>query len=291
METLATNTVAINQTNSIASDGSDVNVKSLPSHPCDPIIERKLIENDGTATNDTKPFSPFRELFLPIKEDTKLAASIVRSDATADCTNELKTDEVSSIDVVVNQQNVKEHPTPASNLNEDIPLMTTVEHKDDAKPFSTIRDFISQTKEPSASTNLKVDLTKTNQFHNNNDNSNMDIDYELMQRTSGENQSNLSFEEKERQTSMNDSLKATSPIVNNDLMSETLPTQINASFIAAMDNSVPAVDTTGENVLNSSHERHILTKSSEYTVQDVGHEIRIFLTKKRKKSKKAQVTS
>ncbi|KAJ6650025.1 hypothetical protein Bhyg_05268, partial [Pseudolycoriella hygida] len=80
------------------------------------------------------------------------------------------------------------------------------------------------------------------------------------------------------------------PIANINDTNEPLRTQVNASIIA-LENHNTVEDSETSNKLNSSFERHILSKSREYTVEDAGHEIRIFLTKKRKKNKSAKATT
>lgn len=213
--------------------------------------------------------------------------------------------DVVEADTVVNQENLNglyispenlEAPTVVTNnSNQELPSMEATASVKCLDPFSPLREFFSPATEPPTSTDRKVeteDMPKTNQFqHSENSNSQMDIDYELMERTtSGENQSNLSNEEKNRELLV-ESSSTKCPIENNDNICESSPTQINVSFIAMENDDVLEKSFVAENSLNSSHERHILSKSSEYVVLDAGHEIRIFLTKKRKKKKISKVTA
>lgn len=210
-------------------------------------------------------------------------------------------------DTVVNQKNLnaldispetlEALTVVTNNSNQELPSTEATASVSSLNPFSPLREFFSPATEPPISTDGKVETEdvpktpKTNQFQNNeNSNSQMDIDYELMERTtSGENQSNLSCEQKNRELSVK-SASTTCPIENNDNVCESSPTQINVSFIA-MENDVLEKSSVAENSLNSSHERHILSKSSDYVVLDAGHEIRIFLTKNRKKKKISKVTA
>ncbi|XP_037048176.1 zinc finger CCCH domain-containing protein 13-like [Bradysia coprophila] len=121
----------------------------------------------------------------------------------------------------------------------------------------------------------------------NDDNSNMDIDYELMEHRPVENQTILPCKETDRRMSEEKPTKTMSPTASKDV---TCNETIDESFLS-MEVAVRKGNCASESTLNSSAERHTLSKSKEYTVEDAGYEIRIFLTKKRKKGKTAKVTS
>lgn len=226
-------------------------------------------------------------------------ASIIRETEAVTISECKKTDEVVLADTEASQKKLNKSNVSPGNLEvvsvaisnsteELLPIKGTETEslaKIDSKPFTPLRES-----EPSEPTVIKHDVLETIEGQCNEDTKSpipMDIDYELMEQTSNQNQNNLSCEEKNRELVMDNTLKTMPSDVNNDNICESLSQQISASFIAIENNvSDGCVD---ENHLNSSHERHVLSKSSEYTVQDVGHEIRIFLKKKRKKNKNDKI--
>lgn len=244
-------------THDVPSTKNDSNPE-LPSIVTDEIVaaqEPKSTCDSPSATNNSNPEVP------PTASDEVVAAQ-----------------EPKSMDI----------PPPTTNTNQELasinnPMIVDVDATptNDPKPMSPLKTFTS-IKDQSELTDKGVEtntVVAVNKFQNNeNSNSQMDVDYELMEQTSGENRKNLSSEEKNKASQIENQ---TSVVENpSNVLSST---QINASFIA-MTNGFDE-KSFAEATLNSSHELHVLSKSSKYVVQDVGHEIQIFLTKKRKKNK------
>lgn len=207
---------------------------------------------------------------------------------TNDVNCETSTQKIASFISVENSLPKEDSIGETSKSNEEQQSVKTSTPKNLATNDSTSFS-LSRESQPPLTTDIKADakdVPKTDQLQNDEkSNGEMDIDYELMERTSGESQTNLSCEKKTAELLAENSSNAMCSIVNSNNTCEPLRTEINASFIA-MENINVSAGCIVENSLNSSHERHILSKSSEYTVQDVGHEVHIFLTKKRKKNRK-----
>lgn len=210
----------------------------------------------------------------------------VGADSTADGEN--------LVEININPQNLDVQPVIISNLIHELPPVEPAVTTFNFKSLSPLEGHVLPTTTQAELVDRKVEeviVLTSNHFVSENSNSQMDIDYELMEHTAVRDQAKLTCEEENKELLKEEPSATVCQIVNNEKLpdSPALSTHIEASFIA-MESSVPEDGSANENNLDGSFERHILSKSSEYVVQDVGHEVRIFLTKKRKKSKNAKVT-